>query len=89
MNAAAEYGSTQYNTLRDSAMKNNVDWICDQYEGLIFINGHIGHIAKESASGYECMGEKLSQTYAEEYFTIETDVKQCEFNGQSYNQLLY
>lgn len=84
-NTQLRRNSTQYNTLRDTSMKNKVDWICNQYEGLIFINGHNGHIAKESASGYECMGEKLNQTYAEEYFTIGTDVKQCEFNGQSGN----
>lgn len=82
-NTQLRRNSTQYNTLRDAAMKNNVDWICNQYEGLIFVNGHNGHIAKESASGYECMGAMLNQTYADEYFTIGTDVKQCEFNGQS------
>lgn len=82
-NTQLRRNSTQYNTLRDDVMKNNVDWICNQYKGLIFINGHNGHIAKESASGYECMGAKLKQTYADEYFTIGTDVKQCEFNGQS------
>lgn len=82
-NTRLRRSSTQYNTLRDAAMKNKVDWICGQYEGLIFINGHNGHIAKESASGYECMGAQLNQTYADMYFTIGTDVKQCEFNGQS------
>lgn len=82
-NTQLRRNSTQYNTLRDAAMKNSVDWICSQYKGLIFINGHNGHIAKESASGYECMGAGLKQTYGDEYFTIGTDVKQCEFNGQS------
>ncbi|MGO5053360.1 erythromycin esterase family protein [Lachnospiraceae bacterium LCP25S3_G4] len=82
-NTQLRRNSTQYNTFRDTAMKNKVDWICNQYEGLIFINGHNGHIATESTSGYECMGDKLNQTYADEYFTIGTDVKQCEFNGQS------
>lgn len=84
-NTQLRRNSTQYNALRDTAMKNKVDWICEQYEGLIFINGHNGHIAKVSASGYDCMGSKLSQTYADNYFTIGTDVSQCEFNGQNGN----
>lgn len=37
VNTQLRRSSTQYNTLRDTAMKNNVDWICNQYEGLIFI----------------------------------------------------
>ena len=75
--------STQYNALRDAAMKNKVDWICGQYEGLIFINGHNGHIAKASTAGYDCMGAQLSREYADQYFTIGTDVEQCAFNGQN------
>ena len=82
-NTQLRRNSTRYNALRDTAMKNKVDWICGQYEGLIFINGHNGHIAKVSASGYDCMGAKLHQPYAEKYFAIGTDVQQCEFNGQS------
>ncbi|MFA9466635.1 MAG: erythromycin esterase family protein [Velocimicrobium sp.] len=84
-NTQLRRNSKQYNALRDVAMKNKVDWICNQYEGLIFINGHNGHIAKISGSGYDCMGSQLDQTYADKYFTIGTDVEQCQFNGQSGN----
>lgn len=75
--------SMKYNAIRDTAMKENVDWICGQYEGLIFINGHNGHISKKSNSAYESMGNKLYETYSDKYFSIGTDVWQCEFNGQS------
>lgn len=82
-NTQLRRNSTQYNELRDAAMKQKVDWICDQYDGLIFINGHNGHIAKVSTLNYTCMGEQLAETYGDAYFPIGTDVERCEFNGQS------
>lgn len=82
-NTQLRRSSAQYNALRDAAMKKKVDWICAQYDGLIFINGHNGHIAKQSASNYDCMGAGLETAYAEGYFAIGTDVAACSFNGQN------
>lgn len=82
-NTQLRQNSTQYNTLRDAAMKQKIDWIYEQYDGLIFINGHNGHMAKVSASGYVCTGAQLAQAYGDTYFSIGTDVKECEFNGQN------
>lgn len=74
---------SQYNVYRDAAMKDKVDWICSHYDGMIFINGHNGHIAKESSSGYECMGALLYDSYKDAYFPIGTDIASCTFNSQT------
>ncbi|MDD3221555.1 MAG: erythromycin esterase family protein [Clostridia bacterium] len=74
---------SQYNVYRDAAMKDKVDWICSHYDGLIFINGHNGHITKESSSGYECMGALLYNSYKDAYFPIGTDIANCTFNSQT------
>lgn len=82
-NTQLRQSTSQYNALRDAAMKNKVDWLCERYDGQIFLNGHNGHIAKVSAVGYDCMGAQLAQSYGDAYFAIGTDVATCRFNGQT------
>lgn len=82
-NTILQNESINYNSMRDEAMENKVEWICNEYDGLIFINGHNGHISKKSALGYVNMGEQLAERYKDKYFIIGTDVATCEFNGQS------
>ena len=70
-----------YNKVRDSIMARKVEWIAEQEDGLIFINGHNGHIGRQSVSGYTCMGELLNEAYGEAYFPIGTDALNTVFNA--------
>lgn len=71
-----------YNKLRDGYMFDKINWFMEHEEGVLFINGHNGHIGKESVSGYTCLGELLAESLGEDYFSIGTDAKCTEFNSQ-------
>lgn len=72
-----------YNTLRDDIMAQKVQWIQQHEAGLIFINGHNGHIAKTSSAGYSTMGQHLVQAYGQGYFSIGTDALTTVFNANT------
>jgi len=78
--------TSTYNELRDNIMAKKVEWIEQHEDGLIFINGHNGHIGKQSVSGYTCMGELLDQKYSEAYFPIGTDALNTVFNARGNNE---
>jgi len=73
--------SSGYNQVRDDFMARKVEWIVEHEDGLIFINGHNGHIGRQSVSGYTCMGELLNEVYGESYFPIGTDALNTVFNA--------
>lgn len=85
-NATLRTAGTNYSRLRDEYMKNKVDWILS-YEGdqMIFITGHNGHIEKTSASGYISMGNRLADSYGEDYFAIGTDLLETSVNVNTSN----
>lgn len=72
----------EYNTLRDAYMFEKVTWFTGRTEGLLFINGHNGHIGKKSIANYTCLGELLSKSLGEKYFAIGTDAMNTGFNSQ-------
>ena len=74
--------SSDYDKMRDPFMAQKVEWIVQHEDGLIYINGHNGHIGKQSVSGFTCMGQLLDEQYNEAYFTIGTDAASTEFNAQ-------
>lgn len=80
-NATLRTAGTGYSQLRDEYMKNKVDWILN-HEGnqMIFITGHNGHIEKTSASSYIGMGNRLADSYGEDYFAIGTDLLETSVN---------
>jgi len=81
--------SSGYSKMRDALMAKKVEWIAQHEGGLIFINGHNGHIGKQSVSGYTCMGKLLDEKYGEAYFTIGTDAENTHFNaldGDTYKE---
>lgn len=75
-------GNMDYNKLRDGYMFDKVEWFMQHEPGMLFINGHNGHIGKESMAGYTCLGELLRESLGEDYFAIGTDAKCTEFNSQ-------
>ncbi|MDR2939518.1 MAG: erythromycin esterase family protein [Clostridiales bacterium] len=74
-----------YSTIRDKNMAAKVDWFLQHSGGMVFINGHNGHIGKTSVSGYTCLGELLKNKYGENYFAIGTDASSTNFNSQNDN----
>ncbi len=70
-----------YNQARDNIMARKVEWIANHEDGLIYINGHNGHISRQSVSGYTSMGERLNEKYGAEYFPIATDAAETVFNA--------
>lgn len=86
-NASLQFSGGNYSEKRDFYMKNKVDWILG-YEGnkLIFINGHNGHIGKDSSPySYHTMGSLLLKSYGSRYFAIGTDFAESEFNAADSN----
>lgn len=73
--------STGYNKMRDAFMAKKVEWIAQHEDGLIYINGHNGHIGKQSVSGYTCLGQLLDEKFGEAYFTIGTEAENTQFNA--------
>ena len=71
-----------YNKLRDSYMFEKIEWFMQHEDGVLFINGHNGHIGKESVAGYTCLGEQIYKSMGEDYFAIGTDAMNTEFNSQ-------
>lgn len=72
-----------YNVLRDKYMFEKIGWFMQRGYGLLFINGHNGHIGKTSVSGYTCLGELLAGKLGKEYFAIGTDAADTKFNSQN------
>lgn len=92
LNSIYEYCQLQaaadadYNVLRDQYMSEKVDWFLQHGPGgVLFINGHNGHIGKASTAGYTCLGELLDSSYGEAYFAIGTDAQTTTFNSQNDN----
>ena len=54
-------------------MFEKVLWLTEHQNGMLFINGHNGHIGRTSVSGYTCMGELLADSLDDKYFAIGTD----------------
>lgn len=77
--------NADYNTLRDGYMFEKVEWFMQREDGLLFINGHNGHIGKTSVSAYTCLGELLNNRIGENYFAMGTDAMNTEFNSQDDN----
>lgn len=75
-------GDMDYNTVRDQYMFEKVQWLMEQEKGMLFINGHNGHIGKTAVSNYVCLGELLSDSLKEGYFAIGTDAEETEFHSQ-------
>jgi erythromycin esterase len=73
--------SAGYSQMRDTIMARKVGWLAEHEDGLIYINGHNGHISRQSVSGYTSMGERLTTAYGEEYFPIATDAANTVFNA--------
>lgn len=71
-----------YNALRDKYMFEKVEWFMQRGNGLLFINGHNGHIGKASVSGYTCLGKLLTDSIGDGYFAIGTDAADTKFNSQ-------
>ncbi|AGL02805.1 erythromycin esterase family protein [Desulfoscipio gibsoniae] len=81
-NATLHGTNANYSQTRDEYMKNKIDWILN-YENnqMIFITGHNGHIGKTSAaSGYTSMGNRLADSYGDQYYAIGTDFYKSTFN---------
>lgn len=74
--------SSNYNKVRDSYMFEKVKWFMQHEEGLLFINGHNGHMGKKSVADYTCLGELIYKSIGEDYFAIGTDAMRTEFNSQ-------
>lgn len=74
-----------YNKLRDSYMFEKIEWFMQHEDGVLFINGHNGHIGKKSVAGYTCLGEQIDKSIGEDYFAIGTDAMSTEFNSQGNN----
>jgi erythromycin esterase len=75
-----------YNQVRDNIMACKVEWIKNHEDGLVYINGHNGHISKQSVSGYTSMGELLNGKYGGEYFPVATDAATTVFNALDGNE---
>lgn len=73
---------SDYNTVRDRHMFEKVLWLMEHESGLLFINGHNGHIGRTSVSGYTCLGQLLADSLGEKYFAIGTDAEDTIFNSQ-------
>lgn len=73
---------SDYNTMRDQFMFEKVRWLTEQESGMLFINGHNGHIGKTPVAGYACLGQLLADSFGEKYFAIGTDAEQTVFNSQ-------
>lgn len=71
-----------YNTLQDNYMFEKLEWFMQRADGLLFVNGHNGHIGKKSVANYTCLGELLSNSIGENYFAIGTDAMNTQFNSQ-------
>ncbi len=74
--------STGYSKMRDALMAKKVEWIVQHVNSMIYINGHNGHIGKQSVSGYTCMGQLLDEKYGDKYFAVGTDAANTQFNAQ-------
>ena len=78
--------SDNYNATRDKYMFEKVEWFLQHGDGsVLFINGHNGHIGKTSVAGYTCMGELLTQSLGDDYYSIGTDAQETKFNSQNDN----
>lgn len=76
--------ASDYNTTRDRIMKEKVDWLAARnYGSTLYINGHNGHIARVSSSGYLSLGEQLASEYGEGYYAIGSDSLETTFNSQT------
>lgn len=78
--------SDNYNATRDKYMFEKVEWFL-QYgdDSVLFINGHNGHIGKTSVAGYTCLGELLTGSLGDNYYSIGTDAQETKFNSQNDN----
>jgi erythromycin esterase len=75
--------SSDYNKVRDEIMTRKVQWIEQHEKQIIFINGHNGHIGRQSVSGYTCMGDLLNQKYGKSYFPIGTEALHTVLNART------
>lgn len=73
---------SDYNTMRDQFMFEKVLWLTGHQDGMLFINGHNGHIGRTSVSGYTCLGELLADSLGDKYFAIGTDAEDTVFQSQ-------
>lgn len=74
----------EYNVVRDQYMFEKVEWFLEHGDGsVLFINGHNGHIAKQSVGAYTCLGAKLNESLSEAYFAIGTDARETHFQSQN------
>lgn len=72
-----------YNVLRDQAMFDNVKWLSDQNQaGPLLISGHNGHI-RRIKTFYPNLGESLSQSYQDQYFSLGTDAAITHFHSKT------
>lgn len=75
--------SNDYNAVRDQYMFEKVEWFLQHGDGsVLFINGHNGHIGKKSVAGYTCLGELLTESLGDTYYSIGTDAQETQFNSQ-------
>lgn len=78
--------SDDYNASRDKMMYEKIEWFLQHGDHtVLFINGHNGHIAKESFAGYTGLGELLSKHLDKGYYSIGTDAVTTKFNSQKDN----
>lgn len=78
--------SDNYNAIRDKYMFEKVEWFLQHGDGsVLFINGHNGHIGKTSVAGYTCVGELLTGSLGNDYYSIGTDAQETKFNSQNDN----
>ncbi len=75
--------SDNYNAARDRYMYEKTEWFLQHGDNtVLFINGHNGHIGKTSVAGYTCLGELLSESLGDRYYSIGTDARKTQFNSQ-------
>ena len=78
--------SDNYNAARDRYMYEKTEWFLQHGDNtVLFINGHNGHIGKTSVAGYTCLGELLSESLGDRYYSIGTDARKTQFNSQMDN----
>lgn len=57
-------------------MYEKIEWFIQHGDGgVLFINGHNGHIEKTSIAGYTCLGELVSNHLGSGYYAIGTDAQ--------------